>query len=200
MKRQDAIRHLEPTLQDRIDDGNGNLVEVNDDVIYSPTTASMDTVAGLRKVESMLPDKVETIFGQRFNKIESETDSSVTFSTDTGDKHECRFLINSAGQNALDIARSCGFGDSLMQFQMKGMYTMSETPIAKDYKMHVYPVPIPGAQNLGVHTTLAANGHVKVGPSVLPAFAAENYNGLENVTMGSFAEACRTYLTMIKSN
>ena len=63
MKRQDAIRHLEPTLQDRIDDGNGNLVEVNDDVIYSPTTASMDTVAGLRKVESMLPDKVETIFG-----------------------------------------------------------------------------------------------------------------------------------------
>ena len=70
---------------------------MNDDVIYSPTTASMDTVAGLRKVESQLSDKVEVIFGQKFQQIESETDRSVTFSTDTGEKHECRFLINSAG-------------------------------------------------------------------------------------------------------
>ena len=73
---------------------------------------------------------------------------------------------------------------------------MSETPIGSDYKLHVYPVPIPGAQNLGVHTTLTASGYVKVGPSVLPAFAAENYEGLENVTWASMTEACRTYLNV----
>jgi (S)-2-hydroxyglutarate dehydrogenase len=59
----------------------------------------------------------------------------------------------------------------------KGRYAISENTLP-DVKMLVYPVPAPGAYVLGVHSTLTTSGHVKIGPTVFPAFAKENYDGL----------------------
>ena len=50
------------------------------------------------------------------------------------------------------------------------------------YKMLVYPVPVKGAFVLGVHSTLAVSGHVKLGPTLFPALSPENYDLLENIT------------------
>ena len=80
---------------------------------------------------------------------------------------------------------------------------MSETPIVdrtdlkENYKMHVYPVPIKGAQNLGVHSTLTVDGYLKIGPTVFPAFGQDNYEGLENVTLSSLHQTLQAYTTMM---
>jgi L-2-hydroxyglutarate oxidase LhgO len=47
--------------------------------------------------------------------------------------------------------------------------------------MLVYPVPVKGAYVLGVHSTITVDGRVKVGPTVFPAFAQENYDYLQGI-------------------
>lgn len=85
---------------------------------------------------------------------------------------------------------------------MKGQYVMSDTPIvdrtdlSEDYRMLVYPVPIPGAHNLGIHSSLTTDGYLKIGPTVLPAFGPENYYGLENVTFNSLSHTLKAYWAM----
>jgi (S)-2-hydroxyglutarate dehydrogenase len=92
-----------------------------------------------------------------------------------------------------------------MEFFMKGLYVMSETPIVnrtditEDYRMLVYPVPIPGAHNLGIHSSLTTDGYLKIGPTVLPAFGQENYYGLENVTPKSLAHTLKAYWAMARA-
>ena len=45
--------------------------------------------------------------------------------------------------------------------------------------MLVYPVPVKGAFVLGVHSTLAVSGHVKLGPTLFPALTPENYDYID---------------------
>ena len=45
----------------------------------------------------------------------------------------------------------------------------------------MYPVPIKGANFLGVHSTITPDGYIKIGPTLSPAFSLENYNITENL-------------------
>ena len=65
--------------------------------------------------------------------------------------------------------------------------------------MLVYPVPAEGAYVLGVHSTLTTSGHVKIGPTIFPAFGKENYDGLEGVTLGSLFKSTREYSRLLLS-
>jgi len=84
---------------------------------------------------------------------------------------------------------------------MKGSYVISNTPVVKNhpdrYQKIVYPVPVKGAQNLGVHTTFLPSGYMKIGPSVSPAFAADNYYGMEKVTGSSVYDTVKAYMWMM---
>jgi len=71
--------------------------------------------------------------------------------------------------------------------------------MADKYKMLVYPVPVKGAYVLGIHSTITVDGRVKIGPTVFPAFAKENYDGLENVTLKSLLELGSAYTLMAMS-
>ena len=78
---------------------------------------------------------------------------------------------------------------------------MSNKPIVRErpemYQKIVYPVPVKGAQNLGVHTTFTPSGYMKIGPSVSPAFAADNYYGTEKVTASSVYDTVKAYAYMM---
>ena len=59
--------------------------------------------------------------------------------------------------------------------------------------MLVYPVPVKGAFVLGVHSTLAISGHVKLGPTAFPAFSPENYEYAENLTVKGIIDVMKGY-------
>ena len=65
--------------------------------------------------------------------------------------------------------------------------------------MIVYPVPVKGSMNLGVHSTFTMDGRIKYGPTVFPAFSPTNYDYLENVTLKDFLQTLHTFLYVIKS-
>lgn len=68
------------------------------------------------------------------------------------------------------------------------------------YKTLVYPVPIKGAYFLGVHSTLTVDGYMKVGPTVAPAFAMENYNGIEKLNWNDTLRILSNYTRMLFSS
>src|SRR5665647_1521890 len=59
----------------------------------------------------------------------------------------------------------------------KGIY-LKYTGINNPVRTNVYPVPNLKNPFLGVHYTVTVDGHVKIGPTSMPAFWRENYKGL----------------------
>jgi len=58
-------------------------------------------------------------------------------------------------------------------------------------------VPLKGAYFLGVHSTLTVDGRMKIGPTVAPAFAMENYTGLQNLNWSDTVRILSNYTRML---
>ena len=69
---------------------------------------------------------------------------------------------------------------------LKGRYVICDKDVSDRYKTIVYPVPVKGAFNLGVHSTLTMDGRIKFGPTVFPAFSGANYDYLEGISLNGF--------------
>ena len=111
-----------------------------------------------------------------------------------------RLFINAAGLGALDLAHSQGLAGQYAMLPLKGRYAISKDSDMGDmYKMLVYPVPVKGAFALGAHSTLAISGHVKIGPTIFPAFSPENYDMTDNLTPSGLAKALRAYTNVALS-
>ena len=67
------------------------------------------------------------------------------------------------------------------------------------FNMLVYPVPVKGAFVLGVHSTLAVSGHVKIGPTAFPAFSPENYDYAQGLTLKGLGQTLRAYANIAAS-
>ena len=65
--------------------------------------------------------------------------------------------------------------------------------------MIIYPVPVKGAFNLGVHSTFTMDGRIKFGPTVFPAFSPTNYDYLQDVTIKGLLQQIRAYSYVISS-
>ena len=76
---------------------------------------------------------------------------------------------------------------------MKGLYLRSKKPVDHIYKTIAYPIPLAGAYTLGVHSTMAPNGYMKIGPTTSPAFSLECYQGLENLRAGEVRSILNSY-------
>lgn len=77
---------------------------------------------------------------------------------------------------------------------LKGRYAISkEAEMGEKYRMLVYPVPIKGAFVLGVHSTLAVTGHVKLGPTIFPAFSPENYDYTDGLSLQGLFSTLKAY-------
>jgi L-2-hydroxyglutarate oxidase LhgO len=93
-----------------------------------------------------------------------------------------RFVLNCAGLHADRVARDFGFSRDHVILPFKGLYLYSsEAPGALG--THVYPVPDLKFPFLGVHFTVTADGHVKIGPTALPALWREQYGGLSGFSL-----------------
>lgn len=99
-----------------------------------------------------------------------------------------KYLINCAGLYADKIAKDFGFAKNLALIPFKGLYLKSTTPLPRFLKRHIYPVPNLNNPFLGVHFTVTVDGHVKIGPTAIPAFWREQYKGFERFSLAEFCE------------
>ena len=145
--------------------------------LYAPETASVDPRRVCRVLrEDLLAQGVRFIFGARYL---GRTGRIVH--TSQGDLQAVK-IINAAGLYADQIAWDFGFGREYTLIPFKGIY-LKYTKNKTDIRMNIYPVPNLRNPFLGVHFTKTADGSIKIGPTAIPAFWRENYEGLANFSL-----------------
>lgn len=96
-------------------------------------------------------------------------------------------VVNAAGLYADKIALDFGFSERYRILPFKGLYLYSDEP-PNAFRTNIYPVPDLRNPFLGVHFTLKVDGHVKIGPTAIPALWREQYRRFDNFKFGEFVE------------
>jgi len=97
------------------------------------------------------------------------------------------YVFNAAGLYADRIARAFGFSRDYRIVPFKGLYLYSPEP-PDSLRTNVYPVPDLAHPFLGVHYTITVDGKAKIGPTAVPAFWREHYDGFANFSLRELAE------------
>jgi len=150
--------------------------------LYSPTTASVDPIEVCQKIKEILISKnVDFFFNNKY--IKKDKDYVIT----NNNTFKVGFLINAAGLYADVIARDYGYSKDRIIIPFKGIYLKysgADMPISTN----IYPVPNLLNPFLGVHYTVTSHNHVKIGPTSIPAFWRENYDGFSNFKLNEFLQ------------
>jgi len=141
---------------------------------WSPKTATVDPVEVMNSfMNELIKSGVEFLFEAEYWSCQNNL-----LKTSKG-QVEFGYLINSAGLYADQIAKDHGLSKKYTILPFKGLYLYC-TNDSKKFNTHIYPVPNLKNPFLGVHHTLTVDGHTKVGPTAIPAFWREQYNGFDN--------------------
>jgi L-2-hydroxyglutarate oxidase len=109
-----------------------------------------------------------------------------TLRTSAGEM-QAGYVINSAGLYADKIAQDFGFSEHFRVLPFKGVYLYSSEP---DGSLHAHVYPVPDLRNpfLGVHFTVTTDRHIKIGPTAMPAFWREQYEGFKGFSAAEMAD------------
>jgi L-2-hydroxyglutarate oxidase LhgO len=151
--------------------------------LYSPNTATVDPSEITHAIKNELKAKgVELIFGEGYrSRVVGNK-----FKTTLGRTISAGKIINAAGLYADKVAKDFGYSEKYTIIPFKGVYLKyhgNEVPV----RTNVYPVPNLKNPWLGVHFTVTVDGSVKIGPTSMPAFWRENYQGFNNFKLGELA-------------
>ena len=153
--------------------------------IFSPTTSSVDPVKvvhGLAK--DAINEGIKFIYDVRY--IKRGKKSVITSKGEL----PAAYVVNTAGLYADSIAKDFGFSETYSILPFKGLYLYSDEP-AGSLRTNVYPVPDLKNPFLGVHFTVTVDGKVKIGPTAIPAFWREQYQGVDNFQVSEFMDILR---------
>ena len=151
--------------------------------LFSPTTSSVNPK---ELVESLLSDAIQEGVQIRSNSRYLRRVGKRSIQTSNG-VFEAKYLINVAGLYADKIGRDFGFSRDYRILPFKGLYLYTdESPGA--LKTHIYPVPDLANPFLGVHFTVTMDGRVKLGPTAIPTFWREQYEGWGNFNLNELTE------------
>ena len=149
--------------------------------LYSPSTSTINPREVVESIAAELTEGCRLLLNERFvRRIDAgciETTSRMI---------RFKHLINAAGLYADKVAHQFGVGGDYTLLPFKGLYLGYKDDGL--VRTHVYPVPDLKNPFLGVHLTKTADGHVKVGPTAIPAFWREQYKGLANFNVSEFVE------------
>ena len=151
--------------------------------LFSPTTASINPT---ELVKSLLSDaiqegvqlKTNTQYIHRVGKSSIKTSNGI---------FEANYIINAAGLYADKIGRDFNFSKDHRILPFKGLYLYSNEPLGA-LSTHIYPVPDLTNPFLGVHFTITSDDKIKIGPTAIPAFWREQYQGWSNFNMPELTE------------
>lgn len=148
--------------------------------LFSPTTSTVDPKQICRHIASAFPRNVRILCGRRFIGREKRR---VLTQIESIQFHH---LFNAAGLYADRVARHFGAGADYTMIPFKGIYLRYDDDSL--LQRHVYPVPNLRHPFLGVHFTKTVDGHVKIGPTAIPAFWRENYCRIERFNFSELVE------------
>jgi L-2-hydroxyglutarate oxidase LhgO len=142
--------------------------------VFSPSTSSVNPTQVLSFMEKEArAEGIRIDFGVAYRE---RIGNGVR--TSAGE-YEAGYVVNAAGLYADHVARGFGFSRNYRILPFKGLYLYSSEP-AGAIRTNIYPVPDLRHPFLGVHFTVTADAHVKIGPTAIPAFWREQYQGLGN--------------------
>lgn len=151
--------------------------------LWSPQTSSVNPITVLSHlIKDAESDGVKFFWGEAY--IQRLLNGSVRTSKL---ERTAGYVVNTAGLYADKVARDFGFSQKYRIMPFKGLYLYSSEPPGS-MKRHIYPVPDLRNPFLGVHFTLTVDGHIKIGPTAIPAFWREQYQGFENFRLDEFLE------------
>jgi L-2-hydroxyglutarate oxidase LhgO len=141
--------------------------------LFSPATSTLDPVQTMRALEKdALHAGIDIQKNTQYLQLKP---SGILTSRGIVD---CGYVVNAAGLYADAIAQDFGYAKDFRILPFKGLYLYS-TEFPSNLSVHVYPVPDLRKPFLGVHCTLTADQRVKIGPTAIPAFWRENYQGID---------------------
>jgi L-2-hydroxyglutarate oxidase len=150
--------------------------------IFSPSTSTADPVQVLQAMKRDALNEGITVV-QNATYLSKVNGRVVTSAGD----FEAGYVVNAAGLYADRVAHDFGFSEDYRILPFKGIYLYSEERPGA-LRTNIYPVPDLRNPFLGVHFTLLVDGRAKIGPTAIPAFWREQYQGLGNFRWGEFAE------------
>ena len=157
-------------------------VKTYQQALFSPTTSTVDPLAVMAAMaEDGISEGVQIHSDTRYL---GRTGSAIRTSSET---YQAGYVVNTAGLYADRIARDFGFSETYRILPFKGLYLYSQEPPGS-IRTNIYPVPDLRNPFLGVHFTVTATGHAKIGPTAIPALWRENYQGADNFNLGEFVE------------
>ena len=163
--------------------------------LYSPTTATVDPrLVCLQLKKSLEESGVEFFFNTPYQGRAAQDGIFA------GKKHFfANRYINAAGLYADKIARDFNVGEQYRIIPFKGVYLEcqdSNMPL----RTNIYPVPNLKNPFLGVHFTVTPYGKVKIGPTAMPAFWRENYEGWQGFIAAECYEVLSMQMRLFKEN
>lgn len=162
--------------------------------LFSPTTASINPK---EVISSLLED------ARKLN-ISLLTDTKYIKRAPRGIETnkgfiEAEYIINAAGLYADKIAKDFGFSKNYKIIPFKGLYLYSNESTGA-VKTNIYPVPNLHNPFLGVHYTLTVDGKIKIGPTAIPAFWREHYEGFKRFNLSECADIVSSEAKLFLSN
>ena len=176
---EDEARKIEPR------------VKTYERALFSPTTSTADPI---RVLEAMRAEAEKEGVLFKFGQCVSAHPEGL-IKTEAGD-FSPGYTINAAGLHADTIARAFGFSEHYRIVPFKGLYLYGDEPHGS-FKTNIYPVPDLRNPFLGVHFTLTVDGHAKIGPTAIPAFWREQYQGLQNFALIDCVETILRELSLV---
>ncbi len=171
---EDQLRELEPNAK------------TFEKALYSPSTSSVDPVEVVKHIADKLRShKVDILFNEEFMDFSNGS----TIET-RKNKIQFKYLINAAGLYADKVAHKAGAGHNYSIIPFKGLYLGYKDDSL--IKKLIYPVPDLNNPFLGVHFTRTVRGHIKIGPTAIPAFWRENYQGFSNFRFKELLDSLST--------
>ena len=159
--------------------------------IFSPNTATADPGAVLGAMrDDAEREGVRFSLGTAFRRRNGNEIATSQGAWSAG------YVVNCAGLHADRIARQFGFSRNYTILPFKGLYLYSDEP-AGSLRTNIYPVPDLRNPFLGVHFTVTVDGHAKIGPTAIPAFWREQYEGLGRLSLRDLAEIARLQLGLL---
>ena len=157
-------------------------VKTHQRAIFSPTTTSADPQ---RVIEEMIRDAKQEGITIRTGAPYLRTEKGLVMTPQ--ESYTAKHVVNAAGLYADKIALDFGFSERYRILPFKGLYLYSDEP-SDAFRTNIYPVPDLRNPFLGVHFTVKADGHVKIGPTAIPALWREQYRRFDNFKFGEFVE------------
>ncbi len=165
--------------------------------LWSPSTATVDPLRVLEALQAEIQNLGGHLsFAEGYASRSAENEIRTT----TGRSLRFKKIINTAGLYADRVAQDFGVGQDYRLLPFKGLYWKAAIKEQSKIRRNIYPVPNLGNPFLGVHFTVTVDGGCKIGPTAIPAFWRENYQGLSRFDLGEFAEVLSTEMDLFLRN